>query len=169
MHQLVHHWPQDHRPHIESAWIQLRNKLNKQQHPWYHVKGPMAATLTYLQEWGWTTHCLYQWTRYETAFMTEAHINLLDDWLTIEATLLQELQQQRTSRFAGKKNCQSLVSGLDWEVAKKASKKLSALQGKHVKTSITSKESGSNTAHCAKCQPHPVSYTHLTLPTKLEV
>ena len=115
----------------------------------------MAATLTYLQEWGWTTHCLYQWTRYETAFMTEAHINLLDDWLTIEATLLQELQQQRTSRFAGKKNCQSLVSGLDWEVAKKASKKLSALQGKHVKTSITSKESGSNTAHCAKCQPHP--------------
>ena len=33
LHQLVHHWPQDHRPHIESAWLQLRNKLSKQQHP----------------------------------------------------------------------------------------------------------------------------------------
>ena len=122
----------------------------------------MAATLTYLQEWGWTTRSLYQWTRYETAFMTEAHINLLDDWLIIEATLFQELQQQRTSRFAGEKNCQSLVSCLDWAVAKKASKKLSAIQGKHVESkpgikppSIINRERGSNNVRFAKFRLHP--------------
>ena len=36
----------------------------------------MAATLAYLKEWGWTTDNLYQWHRHETAFMTEAHINM---------------------------------------------------------------------------------------------
>lgn len=94
-------------------------------------------------------------TRYEAAFMTEAHINLLDDWLTIEATLFQELQQQRTSRFAAKKNCQSLVSGLDWEVAKKANKKLSAIQGKHVKTwnqAAIHYKQGDKTKPCPLCQ-----------------
>ena len=42
--------------------------------------------------------------------MREAHINMQDDWATIEHTLHQEAQQQRTSRFASKKNCQDLVS-----------------------------------------------------------
>ena len=57
--------------------------------------------------------------------MTEAHINLQDDWAIIEHTLHQEAQQQRTSRLASKKNCQNLVSGLDWTTAKKAAKVLS--------------------------------------------
>ena len=43
----------------------------------------MAATFAYLREWGWTTD-----------------INMQDDWATIEQTLHQEAQQQRTSRFA---------------------------------------------------------------------
>ena len=47
----------------------------------------MAATLAYLREWGWTTDNIYQWRRRETAFMTEAHINMQDDWATIEQTL----------------------------------------------------------------------------------
>lgn len=113
LHQLVHQWPQDHRPHIEKAWIQLRNKLSKQQHPWYHVKGPMAATLAYLHEWGWTTHSLHQWTRYETAFMTEANINLLDDWNIIEATLSQQpgqLARRRPGPAPSLRSCTSKSS-----------------------------------------------------------
>ena len=66
--------------------------------------------------------------------MTEAHINLQDDWPTIEQTLHQEAQQQRTSRLASRKNCQSLVSGLDWVTAKKAAKVLSKQQLQHMKT-----------------------------------
>ena len=52
LHKLVTTWPPEHRPHIEKAWIQLRNNLSKHQHPWYHVKGPMAAPLAYLMHWG---------------------------------------------------------------------------------------------------------------------
>ena len=83
---------------------------------------------------GWTTDSLARWTRYETAFMTEAHINLMDDWWVIEATLFREAAQQRTSRFAAKKNCQSVVSGLDWEVSRQAQRKLTAVQANHTKT-----------------------------------
>ena len=85
---LVTHWPADHRQHIEQAWITLRNQLRKHK---YH--------LAYLREWGWTRANLYQWQRHETAFMTEAHINLADDWDVVENTLHQEAQQQRTNRF----------------------------------------------------------------------
>ena len=82
LHTLLSHWPNEPRPHIKQAWINLRKQIHKQQHPWYHVKGPMAATLAYLKEWGWTTEDLYHWHRHETAFMTEAHIHMQDDWAT---------------------------------------------------------------------------------------
>ena len=91
LHTLITHFPADPRQHIEQAWITLRNQLRKHQHLWYHVKG-------YLKEWGWTTDNLYHWHRHETAFVTEAHINMHDDWATIEQTLHHEAQQQRTSR-----------------------------------------------------------------------
>ena len=134
LHTLITTWPADHIQHVEQAWITIRNQLRKQQHQWYHVKGPLAATLAYLHEWGWTTDTLYQWHRHETAFMTEAHINLQDDWATIEQTLHREAHQQRTSRIASRKNCQNLVSGLDWTAAKKATKVLSKQQHQHMKT-----------------------------------
>ena len=41
LHTLIHHWPPDHIQHVEQAWLDIRTQL---QHPWYHVKGPMAAT-----------------------------------------------------------------------------------------------------------------------------
>ena len=97
LHTLLAHWPPDHIQHVEQAWITIRNQIHKQQHPWYHVKGPMAATLAYLKEWGWTTEDLYHWHRHETAFMTEAHLNMQDDWATIEQTLQHEATQQRKS------------------------------------------------------------------------
>ena len=134
LHTLLHNWPADHIQHVEQAWLTIRNHLRTKPHQWYHVKGPMAATLAYLHEWGWTTETLYQWHRQETAFMTEAHINLQDDWHTIEQTLHREAQQQRTSRLANRKNCQNLVSGLDWETAKKAAKVLSKQQLQHMRT-----------------------------------
>ena len=134
LHTLISHWPPDHIQHIKQAWITLRNQIHKHQHPWYHVKGPMAATLAYLREWGWMRANLYQWHRHETAFMTEAHINMQDDWATIEQTLPLEAQQQRTSRFASRKNGQNLVSGLDWTTAKKAAKLLPKQQVQHMRT-----------------------------------
>ena len=134
LHTLITQWPADHIQHVEQAWITIRNQLRSKTHQWYNVKGPLAATLAYLHEWGWTTDTLYQWHRHETAFMTEAHINLRDDWATIEQTLHQEAQQQRTSRIASRKNCQSLVSGLDWTAAKKAAKVLTKQQLQHMKT-----------------------------------
>lgn len=62
------------------------------------------------------------------------HINLADDWWVAEDTILQEAAQQRTSRFAAKKNCQKLVSGLDWTVARLAQRKLSATQSAHIRS-----------------------------------
>ena len=132
LHTLIHHWPPDHIQHVEQAWLDIRNQLHTQQRPWYHVKGPMAATLAYLKEWGWTTDSIYQW--HETAFMTEAHINLQDDWPTIERVLHHEAQQQRTSRLASKRNCQNLVSGLDWTIATKAARTLPKQQVQRMKT-----------------------------------
>ena len=61
-------------------------------------------------------------------------LNLHEDWATIEQTLHHEAQQQRTSRLASKKNCQSLVSGLDWTIANKAIKVLPKQQAQHIKT-----------------------------------
>lgn len=84
----------------------------------------MAATLAYLREWGWTTGSLYSWTRHETAYMTEAHIDMRAEWWVVEEVVLKEAQRRR-HRFANKKNCQRLVSGTDWTVAHKAMKKLS--------------------------------------------
>ena len=130
LHTLLNNWPADHIQHVEQAWITIRNQLRKQQHQWYHVKGPQQP----LWRTSTTTDTLHQWHRHETAFMTEAHINLQDDWATIEQTLHQEAQQQRTSRIASRKNCQNLVSGLDWTAAKKAAKVLTKQQLQHMKT-----------------------------------
>ena len=90
LHTLLNNWPADHIQHVEQAWITIRNQLRKQQHQWYHVKGPQQP----LWLTSTTTDTLHQWRRHETAFMTEAHINLQDDWATIEQTLHQEAQQQ---------------------------------------------------------------------------
>ena len=60
----------------------------------------MAATLAYLHEWGWHTNSLYEWHRNETAFMTEAHIDIRQPWWQVEEAIIAEAKQQRQSRFA---------------------------------------------------------------------
>ena len=163
LHTLLARWPPDHLQHVEQAWITIRNHLQKQRHPWYHVKGPMAATLAYLKEWGWTTDDLYHWHRHETAFMTEAHINMQDDWATIEQTLQHEATQQRTSRFASRKNCQNLVSGLDWTTAKRAAKLLPKKQVQHMRTwnqAAIHYRQGEQTKTCPLCNA-PATPKHI--------
>ena len=151
LHTLITHWPPEHITHVERAWMELQTTLRKQQHPWYHVKGPMAAT----HEWGWHTNNLYEWHRNETAFMTEAHVDLRQPWWQVEEAILAEAKQQRQHRFANRRNCQSLVSGIDWTTAKKASKHFSKAQATHIRTwnlaAIRFKE-GANTKLCPLCQ-----------------
>ena len=52
----------------------------------------MAATMAYLQD---HKSSLYSWTRRETAFMTEAHIDMREDWRVVEEAVLKEAAQQR--------------------------------------------------------------------------
>ena len=155
LHALINRWPTDHLPHIERAWMELQSLLRRQQYPWYHVKGPMAATLAYLREWGWQTNSLYEWHRNETAFMTAAQIDLRQPWWQVEELLHAEARQQRQHRFASRRNCQSLVSGLDWTTASKATKSLTKAQATHIRTwnqaAIRFKD-GTNTKPCPICQ-----------------
>ena len=151
LHTLLAHWPPDHLQHIEQAWLELRNQLRRQTYPWCHMKGPLAATLAYLHEWGWTTSSLYSWTRHETAYMTEARIDMRAEWWVLEAAVMKEAQQRR-HRLANKKNCQHLVSGIDWPVAHKPRPTTSDPGTKQPSTTST----GTNQRHvpCATSQPH---------------
>ena len=66
-----------------------------------------------------------------------------------------EAKQQRQHRFASRRNCQSLVSGIDGTTAKKASKHFSKAQATHIRTwnqaAMRFKE-GANTKLCPLCQ-----------------
>ena len=53
IHHLFHAWPTEQLPALEQAWTATYQQLQNKQHPWYTVRGPMAAAITYLQEWGW--------------------------------------------------------------------------------------------------------------------
>ena len=52
IHQLVQAWPTEQLPSLEQAWTATFQQLQTKQHPWYTVRGPIAATIVYLQEWG---------------------------------------------------------------------------------------------------------------------
>ena len=129
--------------------MELQTLLRKQQYPWYHVKGPMAATLAYLKEWGWHTNSLYEWHRNETAFMTEAQVDLRQPWWQVEELLQAEAKQQRQHRFASRRNCQALVSGIDWTTASKATKR----PRPHTSALGTKRPSGSRMAPAPNCAP----------------
>lgn len=64
----------------------------------------MAATIAYLQEWGWDTQQLMHWTRQETQLLVSNDITLNAPWWQIESLLYKEAQQQRVS------------TGIDWHV-----------------------------------------------------
>ena len=102
MHQLYHTWPTDQQPHLEQAWTAIHTQLQGKQHPWYTVKGTMAATITYMMEWNWQVDNINCWTRAATEQLLENEISLQDPWWKVERTLLLEAKQQRTARLAQK-------------------------------------------------------------------
>ena len=73
----------------------------------------------------------------------------------VEELLQAEAKQQRQHRFASRRNCQALVSGIDWTTASKATKSLSKAQATHIRTwnqaAIRFKD-GTSTKLCPICQ-----------------
>ena len=74
----------------------------------------MAATITYMTEWGWAVHDLFHWTRPETPFMLANEVHFQEPWWTLEHKFIREAQQQRTNRFAQRRHHQHLLTGIDW-------------------------------------------------------
>ena len=92
LHSLVQPWPPDQLPYLEKAWSQTQQQLQTKAHPWYTVKGPMAAAIVYLQEWHWQVQ-----TCSAGLDLTRHTLNLRDPWWKLEQALLNEARQQRTS------------------------------------------------------------------------
>ena len=126
MYQLIHAWPPDQITALEQAWTATHHRLQTKQYPWYMARGPMAATIQYLQEWQWDTHELMRWTRAENQFLLANEISINSPWWKVEQALHHEARQQRTRRLASRTNHQHLISGLDWHVCKKLRKKITA-------------------------------------------
>ena len=121
LHTLYHAWPTDQIPHLEQAWTIIHTQLTAKSHPWYTVKGPMAATLL---EWQWQAPTLHRWTRPATDYMIENEIRLQDPWWKLEKALLREAVSQRTTRLAQRPHHQHLLAGLDWHVFRQIIKKM---------------------------------------------
>ena len=127
MHTLYHTWPPEQIPHLQQAWTELHTQLQAKQHPWYVVKGPMAATIAYLLEWQWQAQDLNRWHRSGHSLLLDKEITLQDPWWKLERILKQEAKDQRISRLAGKPQHQHLVTGLDWHVYRQLIKTLPGL------------------------------------------
>ena len=124
MHQLIQAWPAEQLPQLQQAWTTTLDSLQAKQHPWYTVKGPMAATIAYLLEWGWNVQDLFHWSRPATDLMLAAEVNITDQWWQIEHHLTTEAHQQRTHRFASRPHHQHLLTGLDWHTYRTLKPKL---------------------------------------------
>ena len=107
MHTLYHNWPADQIQHLEQAWTEISHQLSQRQHPWYAVKGPMAAAIAYMKEWKWRVHDIHRWHRPGGPYLVEADLTLQDPWWKLESTLLKEAQAQRTARLASKEHHQA--------------------------------------------------------------
>ena len=134
MHHLYHCWPPDQMQHLQQAWTELHNQLQARQHPWYVVRGPMAATITYLLEWGWQVPDLQRWHRPSGQLLPEQDITLQDPWWKVEKTLKQEARDQRIARLASKTHHKHLVPGLDWHVYRKLIKTIPGAHKPHLRT-----------------------------------
>ena len=100
MHQLIQAWPPEQLPQLQQAWQATHHSLQVKQYPWYTVKGPMAATIAYMVEWGWNVQDLFHWTRPETDHMLPAEAHMAHPWWQLEHMFTKEAHQQRTNRFA---------------------------------------------------------------------
>lgn len=77
LHTLYQAWPTE-LPHLEQAWRQIHEQLVTKIHPWYTVKGPLAATIAYLAEWKWQASTFHRRTRQANDYMLENEISLQD-------------------------------------------------------------------------------------------
>ena len=111
---LFHTWPEDRQSHLDQAWQAIHNQLQDKQYPWYTVRGPTAATITYMMEWNWQVHTLHRWTRAANDYLLENETSLQDPWWKVERALLLEAKQQSTARLAQQPHHQHLITGLDW-------------------------------------------------------
>ena len=134
IHQLVQTWPTEQMSYLEQAWSQTHQQLQAKAHPWYIVKGPMAAAIAYLQEWQWPVQELFHWTRPETPYLDANTLTLRDPWWKLEQALLLEAKNQQTSRLASRPNHQHLLTGLDWHTYRQVSKQLPNRQRQHLAT-----------------------------------
>ena len=134
MHQLIHAWPTEQLPQLRQAWQATQDSLQNKQYPWYTVKGPMAAAIAYLHEWGWDVQDLMHWTRPETDLLLAAEIHMEHPWWQIEHEFYKEAQHQRNSRFAKRPHHNHLLTGLDWHTYRQLKSKLPAQQRCHLQT-----------------------------------
>ena len=134
MHQLIQAWPEEQLPQLRQAWTATLESLQAKQHPWYTVKGPMAATIAYMLEWGWNVQDLLHWTRPATDIMLAAELHITDQWWQLEHHLTTEAHQQRTHRFANRPQHQHLLTGLDWHTYRILKPKLPEQQARHLQT-----------------------------------
>ena len=109
-------------------------QLQAKDHPWYTVKGPMAAAITYLKEWGWQASTLMRWTRPETPFLQANELSLQQPWWKLERALLHEAKQQRISRLASRTHHQHLLTGIDWHTYHQVKKTLTQQHKHHLNT-----------------------------------
>ena len=134
MHQLIQAWPTDQMPQLQQAWQATHASLRSKQYPWYTVKGPMAATIAYMTEWGWDVQDLLHWTRSETPLMLANEVHLNEPWWKLEHQFANEAKQQRANRFAKRHNHQHLLTGLDWHTYRQLRPKLPEQQKRHLQT-----------------------------------
>ena len=112
MHQLLHAWPPERLPQLQQAWQATHDSLKSKQYPWYTVKGPMAATIAYMTEWGWDVRDLLHWTRPETNLLLANAAQLSEPSWKLEHVFYTEAKQQRTSRFGSSEtSCQTSKTG----------------------------------------------------------
>lgn len=128
------------------------------QYPWYTVRGPIAATIVYLQEWGWRASDLMRWTRPETPLLLANEITLQHPWWKLERALLQEAKQHRINRLASRPHHQDLITGIDWRTYHQAKKTLQSQQKHHLNTwvqaAVQFREAKPSSAHCVMRRPH---------------
>ena len=134
VHHLVQAWPPEQLQALEQAWRQTYLQLQQKQYPWYSVRGPLAATIVYLLEWGWQPQELLHWSRPETQLLLAQQIDLQAPWWQIELTLTREAQWQRTNRLASRPNYAHLLTGLDWHTYRQVRKKLKPPQQHNLDT-----------------------------------
>ena len=132
--QLAVKQPTEQLAALEQAWETTYYQLQTKQYPWYTVRGPMAAAITYLKEWGWQAANLMRWTRPEAPLLLSNELDMHQPWWKVEKALLHEAKNQRTNRLASRQYHHNLITGLDWHTYHEVKKTLPSQSKHHLNT-----------------------------------